>query len=63
MMGSFAIVFTKCDKLGPNALKAQIDRDREILSEEWEELPPMFTTSAQTGAGKDDILDYIQQYI
>ena len=59
----FAIVFTKCDKLGPNALKAQIDRDREILSEEWEELPPMFTTSAQTGAGKDDILDYIQQYI
>ncbi len=59
----FAIVFTKCDKLGPNALKAQIDRDREILAEEWEELPPMFTTSAQTGAGKEDILDYIQQYI
>ena len=59
----FAIIFTKCDKLGPNALKAQVDRDREILSEEWEELPPMFTTSAQTGAGKEEILEYIQQYI
>ncbi len=27
----FAIIFTKGDKLGPNALKAQIERDKEIL--------------------------------
>lgn len=59
----FAIIFTKGDKLGPNALKAQIERDKEILSEEWEEMPPMFASSAETGAGKEDILDYIQQYI
>ena len=59
----FAIIFTKGDKLGPNALKAQIERDEEILSEEWEEMPPMFASSAETGAGKEDILDYIQQYI
>ena len=25
----FAIIFTKCDKLGPNALKAQIEKDRQ----------------------------------
>lgn len=59
----FAIIFTKGDKLGPNALKAQIERDKEILLEEWEELPPMFSSSAETGAGKQEILDYIQQYV
>lgn len=59
----FAIIFTKGDKLGPNALKAQVERDKRILLEDWETLPPMFTSSAQTGAGKEEILDYIQQYI
>lgn len=59
----FAIIFTKGDKLGPNALKAQIERDKEILAEDWEEMPPMFSSSAETGAGKEEILDYIQQYI
>lgn len=59
----FAIIFTKSDKLGPNAMKAQIERDKEILSEDWEEMPPMFASSAETGAGKEEILDYIQQYI
>jgi len=56
----FALVFTKCDKLGTNALEAQLARDCSILSEEWEELPPMFRTSAQNGQGRDDLLNYIQ---
>ncbi|MCQ2173963.1 MAG: ribosome biogenesis GTP-binding protein YihA/YsxC [Bacteroidales bacterium] len=55
----FSIIFTKCDKQGPNALAAQIERDRMILSEQWEELPPVFTSSSRTGAGRDAILDYI----
>ena len=59
----FAIIFTKGDKLGPNALKAQIEKDKAILLEDWVELPPIFTSSAESGAGKDEILDYIQQYI
>ena len=59
----FAIIFTKGDKLGPNALKAQIEKDKEILSAQWEELPPMFASSAMTKAGKEEILDYIQKYI
>ena len=59
----FAIIFTKGDKLGPNALKAQIERDKEILSQYWEELPPMFVSSAETGAGKEEILEYIHNYI
>lgn len=59
----FAIIFTKGDKLGPNALKAQVERDKAILSEQWEELPPMFVSSAETGAGRDEILEYIEKYL
>lgn len=56
----FAIIYTKADKQGPNVLKSQIDRDCGILSEYWEELPLMFTSSAQTRAGKESILNYIE---
>ncbi len=59
----FAIIFTKGDKLGPNALKAQIEKDKAILSEDWEELPEMFASSAETGAGRQEILNYIEKYI
>ena len=59
----FALIFTKGDKLGPNALAAQIGRDKEILLEQWEELPPMFVSSSETQMGKKEILDFIQQYI
>lgn len=55
----FAIIFTKTDKQGPNVLKAQIERDKAILLESWEELPPMFTSSSLNGSGKEEILDYI----
>lgn len=59
----FAIIFTKGDKLGSNALKAQIEKDRAVLSEQWEELPPMFVSSSETGMGREEILEYIGHYI
>ncbi len=55
----FALIFTKSDKQGPNVLKAQIERNKEILSEQWEEFPPIFASSAKTGSGREEILDYI----
>jgi len=55
----FSIIYTKCDKQGPNVLKAQIERNCEILSQDWEEMPHMLTSSSQNGAGKEDILSYI----
>lgn len=55
----FAIIMTKCDKTGPVALQAQIERDREILLQQWEELPPIFCTSSQTGKGRDEVLGHI----
>ena len=59
----FAIIFTKCDKQGPNVLKAQIEADKRILSKTWEELPVMLTSSSETGAGKDEILNYIDNIL
>ena len=56
----FAIIFTKADKMGPVALQRQIDRDCEILLEEWEELPPMLSSSSETGKGRDEILNFIE---
>lgn len=55
----FALIFTKGDKLGPNALSTQIERDCMILQQQWEELPPMFRSSSQTGMGREEILGYI----
>ena len=59
----FGIIFTKCDKMGPNAVKAVIEKDCEVLSRSWEELPPMFTSSSRTAAGKEDILNYIDSIL
>ena len=55
----FTIIFTKCDKIGPNILKAQVEKDKQILSETWEDLPDMLTSSAENSLGKEEILDYI----
>lgn len=63
MQVPFSIIFTKADKMGPNALKAQIDKDMEVLKEQWEELPRYFSSSAQTGMGKEEILNYIDDIL
>ena len=44
----FSIIFTKADKQGPNVLARQIEKDRQILLEQWEELPPMFASSSES---------------
>lgn len=56
----FSIIFTKGDKLGVNARAAQVEKNKKILLEYWEELPPVFVSSAETGLGKEDILNYIE---
>ena len=52
----FAIVFTKGDKQGVNVLAAQVEKNKAAILEHWESLPPVFVTSAETGAGRDEIL-------
>ena len=55
----FAIIFTKGDKLGPNALSAQIEKNKQKILELWEELPPVFVSSSENGQGREEILNYI----
>ena len=56
----FAIVFTKADKLGTGRLQLNIDAYKEKLLETWEELPPLFVTSAEKGQGREELLHYIE---
>lgn len=55
----FCVIFTKCDKQSATATAAQIEKDKAILLEDWEELPPMFTSSSAKKTGREEILDYI----
>lgn len=57
----FALVFTKADKLGPNAGKARVEAYKKELLTSWDELPPVFVTSAEKGTGRDDILHFIEE--
>ena len=55
----FVIVFTKADKITKGRQQANVDAYMTVLSEQWEELPPYFITSAQSRQGRDELLDYI----
>lgn len=57
----FAIVFTKADKLGPNAGKEKVEKYCKELKKQWEELPPIFVTSSEKATGREDILNYIEE--
>jgi GTP-binding protein len=57
----FAIVFTKADKLSAAKVKQNVEAYKKVLSETWEEMPPMFVTSAEKKQGREEILDYIEQ--
>jgi GTP-binding protein len=55
----FSIVFTKADKLTPNKGHQAMEAYKKKLSETWEEMPPMFITSAEKKEGRDEVLNYI----
>ena len=55
----FSMVFTKADKLKPNALKRNIEAYEQKLLETWEDIPPYFTTSSSNSIGRDEVLNYI----
>jgi GTP-binding protein len=55
----FCLVFTKSDKMTASRLHARVTSYGNRLLETWESLPPVFVTSARTGAGKDEMLSFI----
>jgi GTP-binding protein len=57
----FALLFTKADKLKPAGAEENLENYRNYLLESWEELPPHFTTSAEKGWGRDEVLKFIKE--
>lgn len=60
-MVPFGIIFTKSDKLTLTGTKKNIELLKKILHLTWDELPPMIISSATTGAGKEEILTFIEE--
>ncbi len=55
----FCIIFTKADKLKPKALERNVENYKVQMLESWEEMPKYFVTSAESGLGREEVLDYI----
>lgn len=57
----FSIVFTKADKMKPNAAKDNVEKYKEELLKTWADLPEIYVTSAEKKEGGDLILNFIQK--
>lgn len=58
----FVIAFTKSDKMGSTKIQSNIAAYKKKLAEQWEPLPRIFITSAETRTGRDEILDFIDHF-
>lgn len=56
----FTMVFTKADKLSSNKLPQAIAAYRKAMLRVWEEMPTYFVTSAVSGTGCKEILNFIR---
>lgn len=55
----FSIVFTKADKLKPNAVISNVENYKTELLKTWEDLPELYVTSAEKKTGGEEILQFI----
>lgn len=59
----FGMIFTKADKLSKTQRQKNYENYTKVLSETWEELPPIFISSSSSGLGRDEILSFVEQCI
>ena len=59
----FYIVFTKSDKLSQKQVNESVELYKNFLLEMWDELPPLFITSAEKHVGREEILKSIDELI
>ena len=57
----FAIVFTKADKLTASRAKTNAMQWMKTLKDTWETLPLYFITSSESKAGREELLNYIEE--
>ena len=58
-----ALVFTKIDKLKRNELQKNMKQYENTLLTRWEELPTIILTSATSRAGREELLQLIEETI
>lgn len=58
----FEIIFTKADKLKSGQVATQVEAYKNKMAEMWEEIPPMYVTSAEKNEGRDPVLLTIETY-
>lgn len=56
----FNIVFTKADKLKPNALLRNVAQFEAKMLETWEVMPTYFVTSSSQYTGREELLKCIE---
>jgi len=56
----FAVIFTKTDKISQSKLNENVTKYKTKLMETWDELPPVFYTSAEHKKGREEVLGYIE---
>lgn len=55
----FSMVFTKIDKLSSSGLQKNLAAYKKEILKYWAEMPPVFTTSAESKFGREKLLNYI----
>ena len=58
---AFSMVFTKMDKVSSTVLQKNLAKYKKEMLKYWEELPPVFTTSAESKFGREKLLNYIER--
>lgn len=58
----FCLIFTKADKISRGKIDAHVAAYRkQLLANNWEEMPNYFVTSSTEGTGRDKLLEYIDE--
>lgn len=54
------LIFTKADKLKPREIDENLQAYKEAILSDWEIMPAYFMTSSHTGAGREEVLHYME---
>jgi GTP-binding protein len=57
----FSMVFTKIDKISSTVLQKNLAKYKKEMLKYWDELPPVFTTSATSKFGREKLLNFIER--
>lgn len=58
----FAVIFTKADKQGPVATARSVENLKKRIAELLGSVPTCFVSSSEKGTGREEILNYIENY-